>query len=780
MYLLEWSVLAESSGEVSPRVAKALRFRLFCSAAVSGVTVSFTQCCPYQRRSVCLLAARLRPPRPYLLSLTSSSLQLTCPTLLPPQPTPAMPSGPSWARHRSPTPPPSHFRRHHPRTPSPPRRPRRRSPSPSRRSYSYRDDYRRRSRDDYDWDNRYARRYRRSDTPSPPPRRRRRTRSPSPDRYRNRDYRSHRTRRDRSRSPDHMYATTERPPIRFFDSSRNPAVSLSWRAHTSDVVSVPLGASSYGIFDSPKEVRGGRRGTYDEMDNEEGELGRSRGTARGGAVKLKRKAPEMVGASRINEGLVEKRMKQEAEDAMEMDEEQFEQRYDHGGKARGVSKRSTKDDSRWEHDWFDPDASASLVPPTPSCESTPAALKVHVGAATEDPACKGMAVASPDKATFGSTVVDSASDKARRFLDAMRLTKPFKHKPDSKTAHEGRFRSGLEGSKILLISPSASPSGVDEPTGFRRDGPLAEPAIPNRQIQRDIIAASRPPPVFLGPLPSDLTRVELVSLLAPYDVVDWTEVGQTDEQGHRTETMVLQVEMKEDEGKEAIEFDAKEGVLRCRGRVVKVLEVEKRKKELAKAKEVGQATAAPMGQFDFPARSVAFRLRGGGVTSEESSTTSEKTSELTTRDMNVDTLAADLTRTTRLESHVPDDPVSNDFVDEQPASRISLSPTPFGLTSPRSQSLTSISRSATPASPRYTPPSHWIHPERIKSPWAYLGEHDADPYAEREKEIEREMDQEVRVCIDRRKERLVLRRVETLDLTADSDEEDSDGMSVNA
>lgn len=209
-----------------------------------------------------------------------------------------------------------------------------------------------------------------------------------------------------------------------------------------------------------------------------------------------------------------------------------------------------------------------------------------------------MAVAHPDEATFGSTVVDSASDKARRFLDAMRLTRPQQRTAGNQTAQDGKFRSGLEGSKILLISPPASPSIVDEPTGFRHHGPLADPAIPNRQIQRDIIAASRPPAVFLGPLPSDLTRVELVSLLAPYDVVDWSEVGQTDEQGHRTEMMVLQVQMKEDEGKEAVEFDAKKGMLRCRGKVVKVLDVEKRKKELAMAEEVGKdAGAASTGHF---------------------------------------------------------------------------------------------------------------------------------------------------------------------------------------
>ncbi|BGP34409.1 hypothetical protein JCM10296v2_006229 [Rhodotorula toruloides] len=692
-----------------------------------------------------------------------------------------MPSGRRWARYRSPTPPPSHSRHCRTRTPSPPRRPRRRSPSPSPRSYSYRDDYRRRSRDDYDWDDRYARRYRRSDTPSPPPRSRRRERSPSPDRYRGRDYRSHRTCRDRSSSPDRMYATTERPPNRFFDSPRDPAVPSSYRRYTSDIVSVPLGASSYGMCESPNKVRGGRRGAFDEMDEEEGELGRSRGTTKDGAVKLKRKAPEMVGASRLNERLAEKRMKQEAADAMEMDEEQFEQRYNHSGKARGTSKRSTQDDNHWGHDCFDPDATASVLPPTPSRESPPAALKVHVGAATEDPACKGMAAASPEKATFGATIVDSASDKARRFLDAMRLTKPRKPMTDSKTAHEGKFRSGLEGSRILLISPSASPSVVDEPTGFRHDGPSLHPAIPNRQVQRDVIAASRPPPVFLGPLPSDLTRVELVSLLAPYDVADWAEVGQTDDGDYRTETMVLQVEMKEDEGKEAIEFDAKEGVLRCRGKVVKVLDVEKRKTELAKAEEAGKkAGSTSTGQFDFPARSVAFRLRGGGVASEESSTTADEANELAALDTNVNTLAVDFTRTTRLESHVPDDPTSEDCPDDEPASRIPLSPTPFGLTSPSSEYLDVLSRSATPASPRYTPPSHWVHPERIKSPWAYLGEHDADPYAEREKEIEREMDQEVKVCIDKRKERLVLRKVETLDLTAESGEEDSDSMCINA
>ncbi|BGP10421.1 hypothetical protein JCM10049v2_006309 [Rhodotorula toruloides] len=692
-----------------------------------------------------------------------------------------MPSGPRWARYRSPTPPPSHSRRHHPRTPSPPRHPRRRSPSPPRRSYSYRDDYRRRSRDYYDRDDRCARRYRRSDTPSPPPRRRRRTRSPTPDRYRDRDYRSRRIFRDRSRSPDLMYATTERAPIRFFDSSRSPAIRSSWRQGTSDIVSVPLGTASYGFFESPKEVRGGRKGTFEETVEEEGELGRSRGTTRGGAVKLKRKAPEMVGASKIDERFVEKRMKQEAEDAMELDEEQFEQRYNHGNKAHAVSKRSTKDDGRWDHDCFDPDAPASLVSPSPSRESTLSAIKVHVGSATEDPACKGMAVAHPDEATFGSTVVDSASDKARRFLDAMRLTRPQQRTAGNQTAQDGKFRSGLEGSKILLISPPASPSIVDEPTGFRHHGPLADPAIPNRQIQRDIIAASRPPAVFLGPLPSDLTRVELVSLLAPYDVVDWSEVGQTDEQGHRTEMMVLQVQMKEDEGKEAVEFDAKKGMLRCRGKVVKVLDVEKRKKELAMAEEVGKdAGAASTGHFDFPARSVAFRLRGGGVTSNESSTASDKASELATREMNFDTLASNFDRTARLQSHVPDDPLSDDFLNDELPSRIALSPTPFGLTSPRSEHLSVASRSATPTSPRYTPPSHWVHPERIKSPWAYLGEHDADPYAEREKEIEREMNQEVRVCIDRRKEKMVLRRVETLDLTAGSDEEDSDGMCSNA
>lgn len=426
---------------------------------------------------------------------------------------------------------------------------------------------------------------------------------------------------------------------------------------------------------------------------------------------------------------------------------------------------------------------------------------MHVGAGFEDPACKGMAAVRPDK-EIGSTVVVSASDKARQFLDSMRLTQSFQFTADIKAAHEGEFKSGLEGGKVIVISPSASPSTVDEPTGFLHDGPLPAPAIPNRQVKREMLAASRPPPVYLGPLPSDLTRIELVSLLAPYDVADWEEMSQTKGQGPRAETMILKVEMKEDEGKEAIEFDVKEGLLRCREKVVKILDMEKGRREREKAEEQDKETRgtcappillglnatepsgaltsseSPRGRADFPATSAAFRLRGGGIHSDDSSTISNDKVENSTPDTAVDSLSHELKRTTRLESHVSEDPVTDDLLDETASSRIVLSPTPLGLTSPRSESIAFSSRSPTPASPRYRAPSHWVHPERVKSPWANLGEHDEDPYATREKAIEQAMDREVKVCIDRRREKIVRQRVETLDLTGDSDEEDGIRMSV--
>ncbi|BGP26758.1 hypothetical protein Rt10032_c21g6507 [Rhodotorula toruloides] len=585
-----------------------------------------------------------------------------------------------------------------------------------------------------------------------------------------------------------MYAWTEPRSIRSFDSSRDPAIPSGWRTYSHDIVSVPLGTSGFGFFSWSPAARRSMRQTSDEMDDEERQMGRLRRSEGGGAVRLKRKAPERVGGSRIQDGLVEKRMKQEAANAMEMDEKQFEQRYNHGGKGRNARNRLRKnDDSRWGHDCFDTNASAFLAAPPPSRQQTPAARKVHLGATIKDPACKGMSVARRDNEKVGSTIVVSASDKARQFLDSMRLTKTCHSTEGVKAAHDGEIKSGLDHANVqrILISPSASPSIVDEPLAFRHDERLPQSARLNRQIQRDIVTAPRPPPVFLGPLPPDLTRVELVSLLAPYDVADWAEVRQTEESGHSTQTMVLQVEMKEDEGKEAIDFDANAGALRCRNKPVKVLDVEKRKKELEKAAEqdkAGKAAgAASAQQYHFSTTSAAFHLRGGGITSDDSSTMSDDGAEHATPEHSVTTLASKLSRTTRLESHVPDDLFADNVDDEESASsRLLLSPTPFGQTSPCSEHLSFFSPSATPASPRYTPPSHWVHPERIKSPWAYLGEHDDSPYAKREKEIEREMDQEVRVCIVKRKEKLVRWRVETLDLTGESDKEDSDGMCINA
>lgn len=83
---------------------------------------------------------------------------------------------------------------------------------------------------------------------------------------------------------------------------------------------------------------------YDDLNIETGDLGRSPRATEGGAVKLKRKAPELVRGSAVDLGVVGKRMKQEAADAMESEEDQFDQRYNHGSKGGATRKRCARSD----------------------------------------------------------------------------------------------------------------------------------------------------------------------------------------------------------------------------------------------------------------------------------------------------------------------------------------------------------------------------------------------------------------------------------------------------
>lgn len=136
-----------------------------------------------------------------------------------------------------------------------------------------------------------------------------------------------------------MYTSTERHPIRFFKSSRDTTLSSPWGPPPPSFDSVPHGPSSFE-FSRPRSNGSRPKGRVcDGLNIEEGDLGRSPMTAGGGAVKLKRKAPELVGGSKFDLGVIEKRMKQEAADAMDLEENEFDQRYNHGRKGGATRKR---------------------------------------------------------------------------------------------------------------------------------------------------------------------------------------------------------------------------------------------------------------------------------------------------------------------------------------------------------------------------------------------------------------------------------------------------------
>ncbi|GJN93447.1 hypothetical protein Rhopal_006503-T1 [Rhodotorula paludigena] len=123
-----------------------------------------------------------------------------------------------------------------------------------------------------------------------------------------------------------------------------------------------------------------------------------------------------------------------------------------------------------------------------------------------------------------------------------------------------------------------------------------------------------------------------------------------------------------------------------------------------------------------------------------------------------------------------DSPMLDDASPASPTSPSSRPPFTRSASVPPRSSTPPPARGGSPAPQAQHRATHRVHPTRERSPYAYEGEHDEDPWAEREREIQQEEDREVAEVLRRKRRNAEVAvgrgEVEVLDLTGDESDEE--------